>query len=105
MGVDIHVHILEKDCGKWKTVSLYSKENKKFKRIDPYPFRNGELFDILSQGFDQAEKVKLIDRAIDILTEKRKSIVKEGRDSLYRICSLKERASKLELFKELYLVE
>lgn len=52
MGVDIHVHILEKDCGKWKTVSLYSKENKKFKRIDPYPFRNGELFDILSGNED-----------------------------------------------------
>lgn len=79
--------------------------------IDSYSYRDDylkkykELFDVLSQDLDHAEKTKLIDRAIDILTEKRKSIAKEERDSLYRICSLKEKASKLELFKELYLAE
>ena len=79
--------------------------------IDSYSYRDDylkkykELFDILSQGFDQTEKANLIDRAIDILTEKRKAITKEGRDSFYKICSLKERASKLELFKELHFAE
>lgn len=54
MGADIHVNIIEKNHeGKWKLVSLYAKENKKFKRIDPYPFRNAELFDILSGNEDE----------------------------------------------------
>ena len=46
MGADIHVNIIEKNHeGKWKLVSLYTKENKNFKRINPYPSRDAELFE------------------------------------------------------------
>ncbi|MBQ6730836.1 MAG: hypothetical protein IJR08_02895 [Bacilli bacterium] len=79
--------------------------------IDSYSFRDDylkkykELFNVISQDFNHEEKVKMVDKAINILTERRKSITVEGRDSLSRICWLKERASKLELFKELYLTK
>lgn len=50
MGRDIHVKIVKLDqtTNKWKNVKLYSKKNRKFKIINPYSFRNYELFDILN---------------------------------------------------------
>lgn len=50
MGIDIHVRIIYKDydTNVWKEVILYHKKNKKMKPIDIYPFRDYELFDILS---------------------------------------------------------
>lgn len=55
MGKDIHVRIIKKDreTGKWNQIKLYHKENKKFKMVDIYPFRNYELFDILNETEDE----------------------------------------------------
>ena len=77
------------------TYSYHSDYLKKYK----------ESFDVLSHDLDQIEKVKLVDRAIDILTDRRKSIAKEDKSNLLRICYLKEKTSRLELFKELYLIK
>ena len=83
---------------------LLSKINS-YSYRDDYLKKYEELFNLISQGFDLEEKEKLLDRAIAILNEKRKSIAGKERDDLYRICDLKERSSKLELFKELYLTK
>lgn len=49
MGVDIHVKIIYKDEYGWKPVSLfYQNEKNEMKEINPYPFRNHEVFSILS---------------------------------------------------------
>ena len=54
MGADIHIRIIKRDhdTDTWKQIKLYRKEKKKFKVIDPYPFRNSELFDILNERED-----------------------------------------------------
>ena len=51
MGTDIHVRIVKKDYNTdtWKQIKLYRKEKKKFKIVDIYPFREEDLFDILSE--------------------------------------------------------
>ena len=51
MGRDIHVKIIKRDhtTDKWKQIKFYKKEKRKFKVIDVYPFRNYELFDIISE--------------------------------------------------------
>lgn len=55
MGIDIHVRIVKKnhETNTWEHIKLYKKYNKKFKRVDIYPFRDYELFDILTfdKGF------------------------------------------------------
>ena len=50
MGVDIHVRIAKKnrETNTWEHIKLYKKSNKRFKRVSIYPFRNYELFDILT---------------------------------------------------------
>lgn len=54
MGRDIHVRIVKKDreTNAWKQIKLYYKGDHKFKVVDIYPFRNYELFDILSERGD-----------------------------------------------------
>lgn len=54
MGRDIHVRIVKKDreTNTWKQIKLYYKGDHKFKVVDVYPFRNYELFDILSERGD-----------------------------------------------------
>ncbi len=61
------------------------------------------LFAIVSKGFNEQEKIKLVDTAIDLLNERRKAIHAEGKDDISRAFSLKNRASKLEFYKEQYL--
>lgn len=58
MGRDIHVKIIKRDhtTDKWKQIKLYKKEKRKFKVIDVYPFRNYELFDIISEKEDERYK-------------------------------------------------
>lgn len=50
MGVDISVYIAKRNrkTNTWEHIKLYKKNGKKFKLVDIYPFRNYELFDILS---------------------------------------------------------
>ena len=57
MGRDIHVRIVKKDreTNTWKHIKLYYKENRKFRVIDVYPFRNYELFDILNEKEENDE--------------------------------------------------
>ena len=52
MGADIHVNILKNTKNGWEEVKLYKKdlENDQFHFIDIYPYRNYELFDILSDS-------------------------------------------------------
>ncbi len=54
MARDIHVRIVKKNRGTntWKHIKLYYKEDHKFEVVDVYPFRNCELFDILSERGD-----------------------------------------------------
>ena len=58
MGRDIHVKIIKRDhtTDEWKQIKLYKKEKRKFKVIDVYPFRNYELFDIISEKEDERYK-------------------------------------------------
>ena len=55
MGRDIHVRIVKRDhnTNEWKHIKLYKKEKGKFKFINPYPYRNYELFDILDGTEDE----------------------------------------------------
>ena len=49
MGVDIHVKIIYKDKNGWKPISLFCQNDEnKTEVIDPYPFRNYEVFSVLS---------------------------------------------------------
>ena len=50
MGMDITVKILKwnRDLNIWEQVKLYTKEGNEFYIIDPYPFRNSELFSFLN---------------------------------------------------------
>lgn len=51
MGVDIHVRILFKKESIWKSINLYRYDDEKneFKKINIYPFRNYDLFNILKK--------------------------------------------------------
>lgn len=77
--------------------------------IDDYSFRGEFLegyktkFDIISQGFTQEEKVKLIDKTINLLAEKRNSVLENDCKNISTAYHLKERSSKIEFFKEFYL--
>lgn len=70
---------------------------------EEYIKRVNSIFDIISQGLTQEEKIILIDRAIILLNEKRKDVLKEEYDSVSRAYWLKERSAKLEFFKEIIL--
>ena len=83
MGTDIHVHIIQRDLdGKWKSIKLYTKDkNKKFKKVNNYPFRNCELFDILSGN--EADNfpytpICMTNLPIDIYNEIKKAKKPEG---------------------------
>ena len=55
MGVDIHVKITKynEKTGIWEQINLYQKDEKgNFSSVSPYPFRNSELFGILSDEHD-----------------------------------------------------
>lgn len=69
---------------------------------DDYLKKFEELFNIIAAGFGQDEKLKLIDKAIDLLDKERKLVLGEEKESHSKSFWLKERASKLEYFKELY---
>ena len=70
---------------------------------EKYLTKYQEIFEVLSQGFDKDEQLTLIDKAIDILNLKRKRLLKDDKDSMPRALRLKERCSKLEFFREVYL--
>lgn len=76
-------------------IDFYSYGSEFFERFE-------KMFDIISQNFSREEKVKLLDKAIDILTNKRKNTPKDNESNLNVAYWLKEKASKLEFFKELY---
>lgn len=76
-------------------IEIYPINDERFEKF-------AKLFDVVSQGFNQEEKKKLIDKTIAVLTERRKSIMAQENGNLSRIHWLKDRASKLELFKEFY---
>ena len=80
---------------------LLSNINSFFYRED-YLKNCKELFDIIAQGFNQDERIKLIDMAIEILDKKRKDVISDEGDNISKAYSLKEKSSKLELFKEIY---
>ena len=59
MGADIHVKIVKKNYNteKWEEIKLYKKDkenNDDFIDIDFFPFRNYELFDILSGRYESS---------------------------------------------------
>lgn len=89
--------------------SKYEDRAEILANIDIYAYgeefleKYNELFDIVTKGFNKEEKIKLIDIAIDLLNERRKAIHAEGKDDLSRAFSLKNRASRLEFYKEQYL--
>lgn len=89
--------------------SKYEDRAEILTNIDIYAYgeefleKYNELFDIVAKGFNKEEKIKLIDTAIDLLNERRKAIRTEGKDNLSRAFSLKNRASRLEFYKEQYL--
>ena len=70
---------------------------------EKYLARYKELFEVLSQGYDKAEQLALLNKAVEILNNKRKKLPKDDRDSLNRAIRLKERCSKLEFYREVYL--
>ena len=61
------------------------------------------IFDVISQGFTEEERIKLINITIDLLAEKRKSTFQNDSANISQAYWLKERSSKLEFFKEIYL--
>lgn len=74
MGRDIHVRILQKNRNNntWERVSLLHKEKDEIKIIDVYPFRNYELFDILSENEEDgynADNIIIDDLPLDIKQE------------------------------------
>lgn len=73
MGADIHVRIIKRNSnGKWESVKLYTKENKKIKKINFYPFRNYELFDIITGKRNDnfpSSPIYMSDIPIDVLNE------------------------------------
>lgn len=86
MATDIHVRIICKDYNKniwskvyniniWKEVVLYHKENEKMEPVNIYPFRNYELFDILSGNEHDGYKAMPI--VIDDLPDSIKQEIKE----------------------------
>lgn len=70
MGTDIHVRILFKKNAIWKSVNLYryDEEKDEFKKIDIYPFRNSELFDILNE--EVGNSIEYNSLPVDLLKEK-----------------------------------
>lgn len=53
MGRDIYIRIVYQDPEEgWREIKLYTKKNNEIKEIDPYPYRNHELFDLLSEEED-----------------------------------------------------
>ena len=52
MGTDINVRIVKKNrkTNLWEQIKLYRKEESEYKIVNPYPYRNSELFDILSEN-------------------------------------------------------
>ena len=77
-------------------IDVYTAGEEYLNKVEP-------LFDVISEGFNQEEKIKLIDKAINILNEQRKNNLIEGKSDVYRVYWLKDRASKLEFFKEMRL--
>ena len=77
MGRDIHVRIVRKDYNEntWKEVVLYHKGYEKMEPVDIYPFRNYELFDILSGNEHDGYKAMPI--IIDDLPDSIKQEIKE----------------------------
>ena len=75
--------------------------------VDIYHFRNdflikfNDIFEIISQGFDENEKRKLIEKTINILDKKVKSLP-NNKEQFYETYNLKERSIKLEIFKKIY---
>lgn len=74
MGKDIHVRILQKNRNNntWERVSLFHKEKDEIKIIDVYPFRDYELFDILSENEEDgynADNIIIDDLPLDIKQE------------------------------------
>lgn len=70
---------------------------------EKYLARYHEIIEVLSQGFDKDEQLVLLDRTIGLLNFKRKKLLKDDKDNMSRALRLKERCSKLEFFKEVYL--
>ena len=62
MGKDIHVRLVHKEyeTNLWKQVILYYKKNEEIKPVDVYPFRNYELFNILSEEDDFYHTIPII---------------------------------------------
>lgn len=64
-----------------------------------------EIFDTISKGFNRDEQITLIDKTLDLMAEQRKAIIAKGMDKIYKITHEKEKASNLELLKELYFAK
>lgn len=81
MSTDIHVRIikLDRQTNTWKNIRLFSKKKGKFKAVDPYPFRNYELFDILSGNED--EKYKPFPIVLPSLPSNLQNEIKECKNS------------------------
>lgn len=56
MSKDIHVRIIKRNRqdGAWKQIKLFYKDKDNIKPVDIYPYRNYELFDILSGNEDDS---------------------------------------------------
>ena len=91
--------------------SKYEDRAELLSNIDAFSYRGEylekykEIFDIISQDFSQEEKRKLIDKALDVLNEKMKTALEEEKDGVSTAYRFKERSSKLEFFKEIYLAK
>ena len=70
---------------------------------EEYIKKLSDVFDVIAQDFNQEEKIKLVDKTINRLNERMKERIQEEKDNHSVSFGLKERASKLEYFKELYL--
>ena len=62
-----------------------------------------QFFEVVSDGFNEEEKIKLLDKSLGLVNEKSKKIIKHGDIGSYELESLMDRFASLQLLKQVYL--
>lgn len=64
-----------------------------------------ERFEIISEGLNKKEKEILINKALKMLEDEKNKLLKTGTENVSRAMRIKERSSKLEFFRDVYLTK
>ena len=86
MGKDIHIRIVKRnrETNNWELVNLYRKdENNEIKKINFYPFRNYDIFDILQEREDLTQLSILPIAMAGLPTELQEEITEDEAEGCY----------------------